>query len=186
MSNRDGDYEIYVMAADGSQPTRLTRNSARDLSPAWSPDGTQIAFDSYRDGNWEIYVMAADGSQPTRLTRNDAIDGIPAWSPDGTQIAFMSDRDGDFEIYVMAAKPETSGDDGGDGGGSCTVGLELNPGEGCSGFGYTLHNDSGMLVVNGSIGGITMSNTRLDSGSVSLNNLRLTRSGNVWTIVSLP
>ena len=186
VSYRDGNEEIYVMAADGSQPTRLTRNSADDVFPAWSPDGTQIAFASERDGNGEIYVMAADGSQPTRLTRNDADDWAPAWSPDGTQIAFASKRDGNWEIYVMAAKPETSGDGGGDGGGSCTVGLELNPGEGCSGFGYTLHNDSGMLVVNGSIGGITMSNTRLDSGSVSLNNLRLTRSGNVWTIVSLP
>ena len=193
-SNRDsGNWEIYVMAADGSQPTRLTRNDASDSSPAWSPDGTQIAFESYRDGNWEIYVMAADGSQPTRLTRNDAGDGSPAWSPDGTQIAFMSYRDGNWEIYVMAAKPETSGDDGDDGGdggddggGPCTVGLEMNPGEGCSGSGYTLHNDSGVLVVNGSIGGITMINTSFGGGSVSLNNLRLTRSGNVWTIVSLP
>ena len=104
-SNRDGDYEIYVMAADGSQPTRLTRNSARDRSPAWSPDGTQIAFESDRDGNGEIYVMAADGSQPTRLTRNSASDGLPAWSPDGTQIAFHSYRDGNQEIYVMAAEP---------------------------------------------------------------------------------
>ena len=186
VSDRDGNWEIYVMAADGSQPTRLTRNDADDISPAWSPDGTQIVFVSDRDGNREIYVMAADGSQPTRLTRNSAGDESPAWSPDGTQIVFVSDRDGNREIYVMAAKPETSGDGGGDGGGSCTVGLELNPGEGCSGFGYTLHNDSGVLVVNGSIGGITMINTGFDSGSVRLNNLHLTRSGNVWTIVSLP
>ena len=102
-SDRDGNWEIYVMAADGSQPTRLTRNSAWDWFPAWSPDGTQIAFQSDRDGNHEIYVMAADGSQPTRLTRNSASDWSPAWSPDGTQIAFLSDRDGNDEIYVMAA-----------------------------------------------------------------------------------
>ena len=91
--------------AEENVPTRLTRNSAKDESPAWSPDGTQIAFYSDRDGNGEIYVMAADGSQPTRLTRNDALDGSPAWSPDGTQIAFDSTRDGtwNWNIYVMAA-----------------------------------------------------------------------------------
>ena len=72
------------MAADGSQPTRLTRNDAGDISAAWSPDGTQIAFASNRDGDGEIYVTAADGSQPTRLTRNDAGDISAAWSPDGT------------------------------------------------------------------------------------------------------
>ena len=77
---------------------------------------------------------------------------------------------------------------GGGGGGSqtCTVGLMLNPGDGCSGSGYSLRNDSGVLVVDGNIGGIRMGNSRFDNDSVNLNRLHLTRSGNVWTIVSLP
>jgi Tol biopolymer transport system component len=69
------------MNADGSGLKRLTNNDASDRQPAWSPDGTKIAFNSERDGNREIYVMNADGSGLTRLTNNDASDWDPAWSP---------------------------------------------------------------------------------------------------------
>ena len=102
-SDRDGNYEIYVMNADGSGQTRLTNNPAVDYYPDWSPDGRRIAFTSERDGNAEIYVMNADGSGQTNLTNNTALDEAPAWSPDGTKIAFASVRDGNWEIYVMNA-----------------------------------------------------------------------------------
>ncbi len=72
-SDRDGNNEIYVMKADGSEQTRLTNNPASDLYPAWSPDGTRIAFVSDRDGNYEIYVMKADGNVQTRLDRKRAV-----------------------------------------------------------------------------------------------------------------
>ena len=87
-SARDGNHDIYVMNADGSNRTRLTDNSAIDLNPSWSPDGSMIAFSSDRDGKmgrWtvpnEIYVMNADGSNQTRLTNNPADDTEPSWSP---------------------------------------------------------------------------------------------------------
>ena len=87
--------------------THLTYDDADDGSPAWSPDGQRIAFNSNRDGNYEIYVMNADGSGLTRLTHHDADDYAPAWSPDGQRIAFDSDREenGEIngEIYVMNA-----------------------------------------------------------------------------------
>ena len=86
-----------------SEAVAITHNSAKDLSPAWSPDGRRIAFESNRDGGWEIYVMNADGSDVVQLTNNRGWDGGPAWSPDGRRIAFVSDRDGDREIYVMNA-----------------------------------------------------------------------------------
>ena len=103
VSDRDGNDEIYVRNADGSNIRQLTDDPALDGHPSWSPDGRRISFDSNRDDNFEIYAMNADGSSLTRLTENSARDFGPAWSPDGRQIAFASDRDGDFEIYVMNA-----------------------------------------------------------------------------------
>ena len=101
-SNRDGNFEIYTMNADGSAQTRLTNNLGDDSFPAWSPDGTTLAFMSNRDGNLEIYTMNADGSGERRLTSNLLDDRLPGWSPDGTKIAF--DRvDGDIDVWSMNA-----------------------------------------------------------------------------------
>ena len=99
----DGNWDIYVMNANGSAITRLTDNTAKDDNPSWSPDGISIAFTSERDGNEEIYVMNADGTGLTRLTNNNDSDWGPSWSPDGQQIAFVSSRDGNDEIYRMNA-----------------------------------------------------------------------------------
>jgi len=73
--------DIYVMNADGSDVRRLTYSPGLDEGPAWSPDGTKIAFSSARDGQQEIYVMNADGSDPRRLTSNPARDESPDWQP---------------------------------------------------------------------------------------------------------
>ena len=102
-SDRDGNFEIYVMNPDGGGLVRLTNNPAEDTQPTWSPDGTRLAFVSNRDGNKEIYVVNADGSGTTRVTNNAAEDFDPAWSPSTTtpQIAFVTHRDGNDEVYVM-------------------------------------------------------------------------------------
>ena len=103
-SDRDGNWEVYAMDADGSNQTNLTNNPANDRFPAWSPDGSSIAFDSDRDGNAEIYVMDADGSNQTNLTNNAAAnEAVPDWSPDGTKVSFNSARGVSGEIYVMNA-----------------------------------------------------------------------------------
>jgi hypothetical protein len=102
-SEVDGNTDIFVVNSSGAGQTRLTFDAGRDMSPAWSPDGTRLAFATDRDGNREIYVMNADGSDQVRLTRNSARDDSPAWSPDGKHIAFSSDRDEGIDIYVMNA-----------------------------------------------------------------------------------
>jgi serine/threonine protein kinase len=97
----DGD--IYQMEGDGSDMDNLTDSSdARDQKPAWSPDGTRIAFSSApEESSFDIYVMDADGRGVTQLTTDKSIDDAPTWSPDGSQIAFRSGRDRNDEIYVI-------------------------------------------------------------------------------------
>ena len=89
VSRRDGNSEIYVMNADGSEQGNLTQHPASDSHPSWSPDGRKLAFVSRRDGNSEIYVMNADGSGLRNVTRAPSDDLDPAWSPDGRAIAFV-------------------------------------------------------------------------------------------------
>ena len=87
-----GPFRLFVMNADGTDNRQLTEggsDTADDLSPSWSPDGTRIAFSSSRPGGFpQIFVVAPDGSAMKRLTNGDQIDGNPSWSPDGTRIAF--------------------------------------------------------------------------------------------------
>jgi Tol biopolymer transport system component len=77
------------------------RLPARDGAPAWSPDGSHIAFYSEQNGAADLFVMRVDGSDRRRLTETKADEGAPAYAPDGGRIAFDSDADGNFEIYVM-------------------------------------------------------------------------------------
>jgi TolB protein len=102
-STRDKNQDIWVMNADGKNPTRLTSDPSADNGPSWSPDGKRLAFAGGRSGNFDIYSMNADGSDVRRLTTDPKLDYWPAWSPDGKRIAFTSNRDGNYEIYVMNA-----------------------------------------------------------------------------------
>lgn len=101
-SDRDGDFEVFTMEADGSDLQKLTDDDAKDMGPSWSPDGSQIVFASTREGEQsDLFVMNADGSDEQNVTNAPASDIQAAWSPDGAKIAFTSDRDDDQEIFVM-------------------------------------------------------------------------------------
>ena len=95
--------EIYAMARDFSNRAILTNNTVADQDPAWSPDGSKLAFYSGQGNNQGIYIMNVDDLSQIGIVINNAINREPAWSPDGAKIAFSSNRDGNFEIYVMNA-----------------------------------------------------------------------------------
>lgn len=103
-TNQDGNYEIYIVNADGSNPINLTQNSAHDQVPAWSADGSRIVFSSNRgSAAYHIFSMLQDGTDVIQLTNTADNDYDPAWSPDGAQIAFKRVGGGQNWLYVMAA-----------------------------------------------------------------------------------
>lgn len=111
-SDKVWDQDLYIMdLIPRPREVRLARPFILEQSPAWSPDGSRIAYSS--DG--DIYISNSDGKNVKRITRHRAIDVSPTWSPDGRQIAFVSDRTGKPQIYVMGAdgsnvRQLTSGD----------------------------------------------------------------------------
>ena len=102
-SSRDGDEEIFVMNADGTNLRQLTHNDRYDRYSSWSPDGAQITFTSSRDGDEEIFRMNGDGTDQRQLTSNCHYASAPSWSPDGTRITFSGNDD-------VNLQPDDSGD----------------------------------------------------------------------------
>lgn len=96
--------EVFIMDSDGSNVIRLTNDDLyEDDDPAFSPDGSKIAFSSRR-GNRDIYLINPDGSNLTNLTNSTLTTWNPAWSPDGSRIAFDANNPGSgngWAIYII-------------------------------------------------------------------------------------
>jgi dipeptidyl aminopeptidase/acylaminoacyl peptidase len=82
--------DIYLVPVAGGAPSAFVRSAGDDSSPAWSPDGKQLAFVSDRDGTSQIWVIPIDGGEAKRITDVPTEVSSPVWSPDGRRIAFTS------------------------------------------------------------------------------------------------
>ena len=107
---RDGNVEIYVMDADGSNVRRITNHPAFDNYAVFSPDGTQIAFQSNReDEHIEVYLKNLhDDSPPRRLTKSAGQSGLmpKCWSADGTRmLVYTTNEKGHEQIAILAVDP---------------------------------------------------------------------------------
>ena len=100
---------IWVVAADGGAPRRLTSGDKRDSAPRWSPDGTRLAFVSERQGQKrpQLYVMPLDGGESVRLTELAQGVSDPVWSPDGRRLAFVSRVGGDAAPQDETEEPRS-------------------------------------------------------------------------------
>ena len=107
-SSRTGRFQLYAAErANLAQLRKVMDDTAVATEPAFSPDGSRIAFTSTRDGQPEIYVMDADGTSAGRLTNSPGADGDASFTADGQSVVFHSQRTGHRQIFLQ---PITSSD----------------------------------------------------------------------------
>ena len=87
-------------SAQEAEVRALTDGDFSNRAPAWSPDGTRIAFESERSGQWRIYVLDVASGAAERLTSSDSQERYPAWSPDGGRLVFVCDRGSQIDLCV--------------------------------------------------------------------------------------
>ena len=103
-SSRSGNLDLWVMdLADPNNLVQLTTNSAADVEPRWSPDGSMVLFSSPEGGQYnDLFIINADGSNRHRLLDwPGSHEWGAAWSPDGQYIAFTSEREGNYQIFIL-------------------------------------------------------------------------------------
>lgn len=97
--------ELCIMNADGSDARRITDNASADFAPAWSADGTQLAFNSWRPPHADrpqIYSYDVNSGDVRRITETDIEDQRPSWAPDGSGVVFQRGTfDTGYELFFQ-------------------------------------------------------------------------------------
>lgn len=99
----DDVYRLMVADADGARPRQLfeSRPDEPILSPAWSPDGKQIAYVSYETTRPAIFIQNVATGERRQMTDFRGLNGAPSWSPDGQKLAITLSKDGNPDIYIL-------------------------------------------------------------------------------------
>lgn len=100
VSTTTGNKEIHRCDFDGHNPVRVTHANSLTLSPAWSPDGSSIAFVSYENGKPDIFVQPLKGKR-TLVSAQTGINITPAWVPKTSHLAATLSYEGDEDIYLL-------------------------------------------------------------------------------------
>ena len=108
IANSAGGSDIITAGLGGGRGRKLTDSGSIDVSPCYSPDGSQIVFNSDRGGDQQLYVMGADGGGARRISFGKGRYATPVWSPRGDLIAFTRLGSGNWAIGVM--HPDGSGE----------------------------------------------------------------------------
>lgn len=105
VGSKSGNKEIYVMDLDGHGVQPVTRNGAINLSPAWSPDGTQVAWTSYKKANPDLYVKDLGTGRTRTISNVRGVNTSPDFSVDGSLLALArSVEGGDSDIFLVDAR----------------------------------------------------------------------------------
>jgi TolB protein len=96
-------YELQIADADGQNPQVMLRSKHSIISPAWSPDGSRLAYVSFESGKSVIYVQTLATGQRVPISNYKGNNSAPAWSPDGRRLAIVLSRDGISQIYTTNA-----------------------------------------------------------------------------------